>query len=678
MLKRKSSIKVNLIASFLVPVVLMILLGTISYRNAYEGLVGNYEASTQTSLSMATDYFEVVLSGIRNKALQYTADDSFSQYFSGMYTADPMKALELRKDINKKVVSVVPSDEYISNVYVLSDRVTSMASKGKIAMEMSAKLQESPAIRTFLETDGKGAFFPYHKELDSVTEIPSEDYALSYVTFLRDSSFAKSGYIVIDLKKSTVVQMLANLKLGDGALVGFVFGDREIQSARIDDSFHFRKQEFFQKSIQEKRQNDSRYVTYKGESYLYSYAKVPDSEMVLCSLIPKGTIVKQADSVRGVTIAFVTIACIVAILIGTRIASGISRTIHSVNQVLDQAGNGDLTVQIHTKRKDEFYILSMCITRMIERMKQLIGKMANVSGTVSGSARIVNGNSEILLKATQDIAMAVEDIEQGIVQQSTDAQSCLYRMEDLSKQITSIYENTNEISAIAGRTSGMIESGLVIVEELGAKTQDTSKITRAIICNVEELEKESQDISSIIDTMNEISDQTSLLSLNASIEAARAGDAGRGFAIVADEIRKLAEQSLEAAKRIGFIISEIQTKTRQTAENAKTAEAIVAVQEEALGKTVWVFDSINHRVEELTGQLTGILVGMEGVEHSKNDTLSAIESISATSEQTAAASGNLKETAQIQLEAVGALRDAVIGLQEDADNLEETVTVFSI
>ena len=211
-----------------------------------------------------------------------------------------------------------------------------------------------------------------------------------------------------------------------------------------------------------------------------------------------------------------------------------------------------------------------------------------------------------------------------------------------------------------------------------ANPQDTTEITKAIINDIRKKKKESKAINSIIGTINEIADETSLLSLNASIEAARAGEAGRGFAVVSDEIRKLAEQSAEAGTKIGKIIIRIQDRMTKTIETAERADDIVNYQAEALNTTVKVFEDIRNHVGALARDLDTISSNMNGIETAKNDTLDAIASISATSNETEAASTELSKNAEKQLEAVEILNTAVKQLQTNSQELDESVSVFKV
>jgi methyl-accepting chemotaxis protein len=216
------------------------------------------------------------------------------------------------------------------------------------------------------------------------------------------------------------------------------------------------------------------------------------------------------------------------------------------------------------------------------------------------------------------------------------------------------------------------------VDFLGAKAKDTTVITREVIASIDDLEKQSSMISSIINTINDIAAQTNLLSLNATIEAARAGEAGRGFTVVAEEIRKLADQSVQASGKIDNIVRTIELQTKITAKTARQAENIVLSQEEALTNTIKVFTDINKHVENLSDNLNRVALGVKGIEVAKDDTLSAIESISATSEETAASASQLGMTAIEQLEEVNKLNAVIQHLSNGAIDLKDSINKFKV
>ncbi|MDF2943331.1 MAG: methyl-accepting chemotaxis sensory transducer [Herbinix sp.] len=680
-LKGLTSIRSKLIMAFLVPVILIIVLGTLSYSKASDGLIGSYENSTLSNMSNMTKYLNFGFDIISSKAALLNSDKILQSYYSGQYKKDNMEEISRFREIQASITTNILSEDYVANIYLLANYGTGISGNGTLSARLvydDFVAGEEGAI--FAESNGKDIWVGRHPYLDLQSMTSEDKYAISYMRYLNSASNKPIGCIVLDVSYSYVKDTLAGSGLPEGSVIAFITSDgREIVNGTVPENYKFTEQDYYAKALKNVEGNEGyEYVDFDNGEYLFAYSKISTSGSLLCAVIPKGVIVKQAEEVRNITLIVVILASIIAIALGTFMATGFSGTIQRINKVLQKTETGDLTIVTSIKRKDEFQILGKSINDMIGSMMRLIKKMAGISNTVSQSAANVSESSNILVTATQNISEAVGDIEQGVTQQAVDAESCLHQMADLAERINSLYSNTHSIEQIASNTKEIVNNGIGIVDNLGRKVKDTTEITRNVIVAIENLEKESSSIVGIIGTINEISAQTNLLSLNASIEAARAGQYGRGFSVVADEIRKLAEQSLKASNEIGKIIHKIEDQTKKTVDTAKYAQSIVLSQEEALNSTVNVFTDINKHVENLSDNLNQIAFGVEGIEHAKDDTLGAIESISATAQETAAAAEQLSVTAEKQLEEVNKLNNVVQQLSNDAIILEETVRVFKV
>ena len=667
-------IQVKLIGAFMIPVILFVIIGFMIYSKCSTTLNSTYEASANTSVGTLEEYLGLGFENIELMATRLSINSAITSY----YTGSEVKSESMLMDAKVALSNESTADKFIDHIIVCAKSGTACSEKGAIRGDVYNAFVESEEGKNVESEIGMGSMWiSSHPAIDEVTGYDSDEYALSLVTVLKNNSNKSVGYIIIDVKTSFIQDILDNAQISDNSIKGFVLEDGS-QVLSGDSDIKFTDTDFYQEALAGENLQGSKEVSYEGADYLFTYSRIEGTNMLVCAMVPQKEIMAGAQAILRYTLIAVAICAVIAIVVGSVLASGISKAIRKVNRVLKKTSDGDLTGQISMKRKDEFNVLSSSITNMIGSMKDLILKMTNVSGHVSDSAVQVGTNSEVLLEVTKDITEAVDYINSGISQQAQDTESCLEQMNGLAERINVVHENTDEISEIAQEAQGAIENGMVIVANLGEKVQGTTEVTETIIREIRELNKESIAINSIIGTINEIAEQTNLLSLNASIEAARAGEAGRGFAVVSEEIRKLAEQSGNAGNQIGEIINHIQERLAATIETAGLAGESVAFQTEALNNTVDVFKNISQQVSKLAEDVEKITQSVGGIEQAKEDTMNAIESISTTSNQTESASEELARSTEKQLQAVEVLNDAVKRLQMDAEDLDTSVSIFKV
>jgi len=679
--KQLTSLRLKLILSFLIPIAFIIILGVASSRMASSGIENKYRETAIQVVGKTAEYMSFGLSTVENTSQEYLGNNSISQYFTYAYLNDSSievisKMSSFLSTFQQDIKVKTAVNGLISFMYILSDIDTAISSKAGFKPDSGvyAKIMETEIGQKLYDNTTSVVWSGNNSLLDEILGTENTDYALRLIRKFRQYE----AILIVDIKADKIQQIIDNTNLDDSGVLAFVTNDGKELVKNNSLEISFSDQAFYKEALANKQVQGSEYVKVNGRSYLFMYSKIGDSGAMICALIPKSTIASQADSIKRMTVFLVIVACLIAVAIGAFISTGIDTTIKSIISGLRRVAKGDLTVEFHTKRNDEFKTLIEEIQNTSSNMRDLIKQVNLLSSQVEESSAKVNQSSELFLKSSENITQAITEIEAGVMQQANDAEQCLIQMDNLSKKIEMVADNTKEISYIADNAKKAIADGTHCTQELNQQTQSTIEITTDIINVIESLSQKSVAVTKITHIINEIVNQTKLLSLNASIEAARAGEHGKGFSVVASEIRNLAEKSKQSVDEIQKIISSIWNDTKTAAETAKKVEAVLALQENVVKNTTASYEHINESVEQLMINLAYISESVSNIEEARDSALGAIESISAVLEEIAASSNSVSQTTRDQLNSVEALNKSAADLKENAGNLSQTIQKFTV
>lgn len=677
-------IRSKLIATFLFPVIFIILLGVISYNQTANSLEGLYQTSSMQILGKSADYLEVVLLNVETVAYDISADTEIVNFFSGT----PDEGVDYDY-IDKKIYTWLATDTYIESGYFISSKLNKHISTNEEVSFDADAYSKFEQTKDYVEVTsrnrkvwiGESEFLQMYKP---EVENPYDNRKLTLIRRVENILTGEDvGYVILEVRTSMMEELLSEIDLGNGSEVLLVAQDNteimktdrypeSVEETAITGTKSYTK---IQQSIEH---SGSWNMNINGDKYWMCYYYLGDLGNVIIGFIPQETLMAQANGIRNTTVLIVIMAAAIVTVIGFFMAQGMSSTIKHIVDGVAVAAKGNLTVTVKTKRKDEFGKLAASINDMITAMKGLIGKVSDGVAQVEEAADKVSEAKEIVSEAAGGLVDIGAQIRAGSGSQEDGAEECARNMDVLSAKIEEVSDNTEQIEEITKTTHALVGEGINTMDALNRSSAQTTENLTHISDEIQVLADKVNNIHNIIAVITEIADQTNLLSLNASIEAARAGEQGRGFAVVASEVKKLADESLSATEQIGQIINEVQVQSQKTMHYAEEAGVILAKQEEAVASAVSTFENISEYVGKLNEGINIIASQTDAMDDSKNSTIEAIHSITAVIEENSASVSEMEESISYQKGQIETLSGYAENLQHVSQQLTDAINIFTI
>lgn len=355
--------------------------------------------------------------------------------------------------------------------------------------------------------------------------------------------------------------------------------------------------------------------------------------------------IANSNALKNVFIS-IAIAIVIIIVISLFMRKQVVRPINVLSGNAKELANLDFNIELlEAKGQDEIADLANSFAEMRERLQNTIRVVAGSANQIAHSSGQLADSSHQTSEAANQIALTMNELATGSTTQSEQSERIVIMMQNTIEEVVKSLQRAEETLQNATQSTIIAKQGEEAINEairhLSAVTQTVSYATDSI----QKLGKRSEEIGGIITVISDIAEQTNLLALNAAIEAARAGEQGKGFAVVASEVRKLAEQSKSASGQITNLINDIQAETSVT---VRTMESnLLAVNEqvmiinkggEALEEIVHTVVATENGVKEMKDSFTHVHVNSQNVQQAIQEISSIIEESAAATEEVAATS----------------------------------------
>lgn len=430
--------------------------------------------------------------------------------------------------------------------------------------------------------------------------------------------------------------------------------------------------------------------TYKSNSGTFDYTFKSEEKIMYFTTNKEtgwkvlGTLVKSEFTTETLPILYNTLIVIVLTLtLGAIIATLIIRTITTRLQVLVEAANsiseGNLNIDsIEVKNSDELGQLSNSFNKMKDSLHSVIVEVNEKSELLAASSEQLSASSEETGRASEHVAATIQQVASGAENQNNSLVASAKLLIDMTNSIQQMNEKTSLISDVSTDASNQAELGGKSVEKTLSQMNSISSSVSSTDQMILSLSRKSEDIVQILDVITGIANQTNLLALNAAIEAARAGEHGKGFAVVADEVRKLAEGSSESANKITNILKEIQIDTKKSVEHISQVKHEVAEGLNVATESQDRFNEILKSMNKIVEEIQDISASSHMINQNANNLNDAMDGVKHIAEETNSGTKQIAYSSQEQLTSTEEITKSAHSLSKMAEDLRNLIANFKI
>ncbi|MEJ2456563.1 MAG: methyl-accepting chemotaxis protein [Candidatus Thiodiazotropha sp.] len=313
------------------------------------------------------------------------------------------------------------------------------------------------------------------------------------------------------------------------------------------------------------------------------------------------------------------------------LARPLERIVASMRDI--SSGSGDLTVRLDQRAKDELGQLAGAFNLFVEKLDSIMSQVGN--------------STDELATASEELSMITRDTRHGVEQQQGQIQQVATAIEEMTATVKEVAKNTNVTAGAAREAGSQVDAGKQILARSASAVQQLSDRMSRSREVVDALQQDSTQVGTVLDVIRGIAEQTNLLALNAAIEAARAGEQGRGFAVVADEVRVLAQRTQESTEEIREIIESLQSRSHQTAQMLQENNGDIETTSELSGETQNAFTEIEDAVHRLLDMSTQIASATEEQASVTEEISKNVDNIHQVAQSTASGSEQTEASSQM-------------------------------
>lgn len=651
------TIRKKLFISFLLIIIVPSLsIGLFSYNSAKKELNSRLTGNTANNVQLLNNF-------ITDKLQSKFSD---VEYFSERLTNQSLAATE-RQNTLKVLNQFALLHPDITSVYVGS-KTGDLIIYPEADLDSDFDVREREWYKDAMSNQGETIITePYVDEITgkilvTITEV------------LRDGS----GVIGMDINLDAIQKLTANIKIGkNGYPVIFtagkkylVYPNQDVGTIVPDDSTYGREMY--------KSESGNISDKYKGKRYETNFVTNELTGWKVGGVMELNEIKDATKPILITTLSVTAFLILLGVAISYFIIKSITKPLNVLVNATQKVSEGDLAQTIETKSQDEFGKLADSFNKMTASLRDLIHHVGDKSGLLASSSEQLSASSEQNSKATEQVAHAIQQVAVGTEQQTGMVKQTTEIVKEVADGIQHIKTNSQSVAHTSVEATGVAANGEQAIQLSIQQMNQINNSVTELGQVVNSLGERSTEISQIVDVISDIAAQTNLLALNAAIEAARAGEHGKGFAVVADEVRKLAEQSSQSTESIRQLIGSIQLDTNLAVESMNRGRSETEKGIEIVNDAGTSFAQIQQFVANVASQIQEVSASIEQMAQGIEQVVDIVSEIDEIAVRTTSESQDVSAATEEQTASMQEIAASASSLSTMAEELQEAVKKFKL
>jgi len=622
----------------------VISMGVLAYSEAKSLVEKKVSDSSQQTVNQLAVNLDNILKTYEDVTLQVLVDSEFhKQTDTIIQSTDDYSRYEGIKQISNKLQGFIFGNSTISGMALipLHEKLSIVTTGTALSTSVEKQLNE-PWLQDIIAADGRTVWIDPSKGM--LTQNNNNPNFLVGRVIKNTTSSVANYVLMLEISTKAILDELEKVSLGAGSEVSIV-GEHNKYIVNKNASL-IGQQAIY--NIDFADENSKREVINEYGEMLLVHKKLNKTGWYLVGQIPVNELVKDAESIGKLTIIVSLAAAVIAVLIAVIVIMTISRPLVQLRNLMIKGAEGDLTVRSTMgKRNDEIGQLGIGFNQMMTQITALATQTKASAEAVLQTAGTLSEASNKTALSAKEIAVATEEIANGSTSLAVEAEKGSDLTLLINEQMEQVLLANKEMVQSAHQVETASEQGTAYMAELIEKTGMTEEMTREMVEKVDSLKDSTSSIVKILDVLNTVTKQTNILSLNATIEAARAGTAGRGFMVVANEIRDLADQSTQSIEVVAQITDRIQTEIGETVAVLSKAYPMFQEQIDSVKEANGIFVTVQSQMSGLITRLEDVTHSVSKLEESQVVLNDAMTNVSSVAEQSSATS---EEVASLSME----------------------------